>query len=316
MKDQAPTADGDRKFQRSLGLMLLLAYFALVLAASSYALWFHVIHGMKLSSDVADWAMFGDFLGGTVGPFIGFASVFLLVKTLQLQRRGLQEQREHLQQSADEIKQQNRILFLQGFEQSFFSWLKDYKEQTDALLVEIDSDPMCDEPGGTLRGRQALSHVMDHCYQLFDFADALYMAAAQRLRTRSNDITQEDIDMALKKVSHRWKRAMNSYADSLGSMLRTLYGLFRWIDEHSQLSNGEKRHYASIVRARLSNAELRMLFINGMTQNGQKFAVYINKYSLFDNLPDPDRPLLDALRKHPQCPYAQAAYKTEPSEKD
>ena len=87
-----------------------------------------------------------------------------------------------------------------------------------------------------------------------------------RLQKRSSDITQEDIDIAFEKVSLRWQRSMKIYADWMGSMLRTLYGLFRWIDEHSQLSDEEKRHYASIVRARLSNAELRMLFIQAKRQ--------------------------------------------------
>lgn len=293
----------------------LIAFFATPLLSLGYYLWFGVRNGLDLSKDPERWAQFGDYLAGTAGPIIGFASVMLLVATLYHQRLELKEQREQLKRSVEEVSQQNRILTLQGFEQSFFSWLKDYKEQVDGLKIEIDPEPEYGEPGGSLHGRNALRLIMNRCYDPFTSDERMYSEAVKRLRRKGEDITSEDLDFALSKVFSAWKHQMYFQADWLGSMLRTLYGLFRWIDNHDQLSNEEKKHYISIVRARLSDAELRMLFINGMTPAGHKFSSYINKYALFDNLPNPDSSLLDAIKRHPKCPYTDAAYLTDAPEK-
>lgn len=308
MKRKASLPKADRSSDKIMRSMRVLVYAALMIAMGTYPLWFNVINQQPLSIDPSDWASFGDFFGGTVGPFIGFASIVLLVETLKLQQRGLKEQREQLQQSAEEVKEQNRILMLQSFEQSFFSWLKDYKEQIEELHVETDSDPQCNEPVTTLRGRHALGYIMNSCFHPFSTADRLYNSPAKKILQRSPDLSTNDIELALKRVLEQWVSNMYLHADWLGSMLRTLYSLFSWIDEHKQLSENEKQHYASIVRARLSNAELRMLFIDGMTTSGRKFAKYINKYSLFCNLPNPDTPALDAIRHHPECPYTEEAY--------
>jgi gas vesicle protein len=308
MKRKASLPKADRSSDKIMRSMRVLVYAALMIAMGTYPLWFNVINQQPLSIDPSDWASFGDFFGGTVGPFIGFASIVLLVETLKLQQRGLKEQREQLQQSAKEVKEQNRILMLQSFEQSFFSWLKDYKEQIEELHVETDSDPQCNEPVTTLRGRHALGCIMNSCFHPFSTADRLYNSPAKKILQRSPDLSANDIELALKRVLEQWVSNMYLHADWLGSMLRTLYSLFSWIDEHKQLSENEKQHYASIVRARLSNAELRMLFIDGMTTSGRKFAKYINKYSLFCNLPNPDTPALDAIRHHPECPYTEEAY--------
>ncbi len=291
MKRKASLPKADRSSDKIMRSMRVLVYAALMIAMGTYPLWFNVINQQPLSIDPSDWASFGDFFGGTVGPFIGFASIVLLVETLKLQQRGLKEQREQQQQSAEEVKEQNRILMLQSFEQSFFSWLNDYKSQIEELQVPIFSATDCQKIEHTLHGRHALRSIINQCF---------------------NPYGQEtyDIDSHFEKTHEEWGKQMRHYGDWLGSMLRTLYGLFRWIDEHEQLSNDERQHYANIIRARLSNVELRMLFINGMTENGYKFVKYINKYSLFDNLPAPDFLSLESLKSHPKCPYMPIAYKT------
>lgn len=286
----------------------LVAFLATPLLSFGYYLWFGMRNGLDLSKDPERWAQFGDYLAGTAGPIIGFASVMLLVATLYHQRLELKEQREQLKRSVEEVSQQNRILTLQSFEQSFFSWLKDYKEQVDELWVEIEPDPQHNEPGASLRGRHALRNITDRCLNPFDVASRFFTPQVKRILGRNQDLSKDDIEFALQKVSEQWISNMFFHVDLIGSMLRTLYSLFHWIDQHEQLSENEKRHYTSIVRARLSNVELRMLFIDGMTPSGRKFAKYINKYSLFCNLPNPDTPALDAIRHHPECPYTEEAY--------
>lgn len=314
MKEKSSSSGDDRNTLSIMRSIRVLAYLALTGAFSVYIIWFNIVNKREISSSPDDWASFGDFFGGTVGPFIGFASIVLLVETLKLQQRGLKEQREQLQRSAEEVAQQNKILVLQGFEQSFFAWLKDYKEQMNEFTIAV----LPDQKGNQqeyVHGRQAVQHLINHCLNPIGLAGGFYGTLPTKLAAAvDRNLNSDDLEFGLKNVRERWQANMDLYADWLGSMLRTLYGLFRWIDRHNQLNTEEKQHYASIVRARLSNAELRMLFINGMTPAGLKFAQYINKYSLFDNLPNPDMPVLDVIKRHQECPYTQLAYSTKHSD--
>ena len=76
--------------------------------------------GWALSRSHEIWGQFGDFLGGVVNPVVGLVTIVLLIFTLQSQQKELAEQRS---QAA-----------IQGFEQTFTSWLTAYRDavyQTD-----------------------------------------------------------------------------------------------------------------------------------------------------------------------------------------
>ncbi|ANN65254.1 putative phage abortive infection protein [Bordetella bronchialis] len=113
----------------------------------------------------------------------------------------------------------------------------------------------------------------------------------------------------------RWDDIYKSHGDWLGGCLRTLYGLIRWIDEHPVLNDDEKRRYVSIIRAQLSDAELRVLFINGMTATGAKFVKYVNRYALLDNMRPEEIPLVEVLRRWSDSPYTACAYSTDEADK-
>jgi len=65
---------------------------------------------------------------------------------------------------------------------------------------------------------------------------------------------------------------------------RFLYNMFKFISD-ANINDEEKKKYANILRAQISNYELLILFYNGNARHGVKFKEYFNKYSLFDNLP-------------------------------
>lgn len=106
-------------------------------------------------------------------------------------------------------------------------------------------------------------------------------------------------------VSDAVKAYLDAYDEmrsSLDAPFRTLYRLFRWVDETS-LSNIEKWHYCALIRAQLSHAEMAVLYYNGITHLGAKFAMLANKYALFDNLWDTDRLIqfaIDHYNQHPE----------------
>ncbi|HBV3145481.1 TPA: hypothetical protein MDU55_005104, partial [Klebsiella aerogenes] len=63
-----------------------------------------------------------------------------------------------------------------------------------------------------------------------------------------------------------------------------IYNMFKIIHE-SDLTSVNKKKYANILRAQLSNYELLMLFYNANFVHGRKFETYMNSYAILDNLP-------------------------------
>ena len=65
--------------------------------------------GQATSRDPQDWAAFGNYFGGTAGPLLTFLTVFLLVVTLALQIRQLEDSREQLKASQAELERSREI---------------------------------------------------------------------------------------------------------------------------------------------------------------------------------------------------------------
>jgi hypothetical protein len=127
--------------------------------------------------------------------------------------------------------------------------------------------------------------------------------------------------MGIRRATMNYQLSFAEHRSDLDAPLRTLFRLIRWVDETS-LEPRHKWHYCALIRAQLSWIELVVLFYNGLTQNGEKFATYANRYALFDNIesndpliqfaithittmPDGDRPQIrDGLAPWPYLPSA------------
>ena len=59
----------------------------------------------------------------------------------------------------------------------------------------------------------------------------------------------------------------------------------------------EKYRYAKIVRARMSNDELSMLFVNGLSEYGEASVEYIEAFSMFKHL-DLDKLKIDNPKQY------------------
>ncbi len=88
-----------------------------------------VTYGAKfhggLSAKQSVWGQFGDFLGGTINPILGFMTVMILVATLRVQQKELKDTREAVKENANLIAGQVALLEQQGMENTFFKLLED-----------------------------------------------------------------------------------------------------------------------------------------------------------------------------------------------
>lgn len=100
------------------------------------------------------------------------------------------------------------------------------------------------------------------------------------------------------------ERVTKKYGSELHHYFRNMYYIVDYIDNAKELSDAEKRFYASLFRAQLSSYEIVLLFYNCLTEIGEKkFKPLIEKYSLLRNI---DFDLLFAADH--RALYANAAY--------
>jgi Putative phage abortive infection protein len=75
------------------------------------------------------------------------------------------------------------------------------------------------------------------------------------------------------------------YGDILGHIFRLIYHILRFLDESMGVEPCDKKFFARILRAHLSNPELVLLFYNGLSHYGHPKAFeLIEKYELLKNI--------------------------------
>lgn len=227
---------------------------AITSALVTYAAYFIYFHG-TVSAEHDTWGQFGDFVGGVLNPIIGFLAFWLLLVTLILQNKELQNSSRELAKSAKALILQNDALALQNFENTFFQMLHritDIVSQTKFHSVE---------------GREAFRSM---CREALDSSHMEYSGLPS--------------DRRLEAISNAYMGFYSEWGRELGHYFRFLYHIFVFIDR-SHLSGKDKTVYANIVRAQLSTYELILIFYNGLWGEGKEgFKPLIEKYGILKHV--------------------------------
>ena len=234
---------------------------------------------------------FGDMFGAINALFSGFAFLgliyaILLQKTeLRLQRKELANTREEISLQRDEMKLtrgelkgqkesmelQNEYLKIQNFEGTFFQMLRLHND----LLNSMDIQRSGGKP----------AHTGRDCFNFFVQAYRNHKVA---------------IGTPSEKRKVKYDNLWSHYQTDLGSYFRSLYNIFKMIDE-SNLE--DKKRYSNIVRAQLSEQELIIIFINVLYSGEAKFKILINKFCLLKHLPVKNNVLQEELEHYDKSAY-------------
>lgn len=77
---------------------------------------------------------------------------------------------------------------------------------------------------------------------------------------------------------------------------RTLFNIYRLIDESALIDESQKKVYSKIVRAQLTESELYFLRYNAQSTYGIPFQEYLNKYHILKHLPVFDQLKIESLK--------------------
>lgn len=252
------------------------------------------------------WGQLGDFFGGLLNPLLSFMALVAVLHSIKIQRKELQETQQETK-IANKIQAQQTALFeRQNFESFFFRLLEAHSK----ILDQVSFD---DEKG--VAAFESAARKMDHVY----FANITSAERTEHELTRVYGLKnqqQEEFFSFVKYIeAHSKNEAVtktlklsaetvleNPSSRSFSLYFRNIYQLLKVIDNARfdgfldaekpmrrtmrllRLDYYHKRQYANILRAQLSEAELRAIFYNCLTEAGGGLKVYVEKYSLLKHL--------------------------------
>lgn len=199
---------------------------------------------------------FGDSFGALTALFSALAFGGLMLTIWQ--------QQQEIEETRQEVKTQH-------FENILFRMLEVHTGIVNGLDIHDEKDQV------THSGRDCFPRWKDILY--FDYHDSESSWRAQLFREGKSP---ENEDYSLEIIRDAYTNFWDSWNKDLGHYFRFLYNIFKHIDESSEK---DKKKYANIIRAQLSDYELLILFYNCLhTHGSEKFKPLAEKYALFDNL--------------------------------
>jgi hypothetical protein len=191
------------------------------------------------------------FVGSCVGVFFTLAGTLLVFENLQMTR--LNNETNQL------LTQKNQ------FENIFFNLLTQQRQIKDGIKTTVHFE----EEGNI---ETSGSNFFD------DLATRITMDFDTKVKTSEELI----------KLYNHWFMIHNS---DLGHFFRHLFHIVKFVDRNPYflLIEGnsaflQKTDYVKILRAQLSNSEIVLLALNGLTKQGEEFKKYIDDYELLVNI--------------------------------
>lgn len=246
--------------------------------------------------------LLGDFMSGTVASIWSLAGLFFIYVAFLGQKQQLLNQQLEIMFSQLEVKytrlelagqklemkEQNKTLKLQKFENTFFNLLTLHHQIVDGI-DEIEAKETSKGSRDLLQERSSfVGHI-----------DRSNNRTVEHITIKGRDVFRNSYKSLIRRIKQKpeidfldhYNATYRVYQTDFGHYFRNLYRIIKFIDEtlfeESEIENHNlKYQYTSMVRAQLSDYELLWLFYNCLSINGEeKFKPYIEKYSLFKNLP-------------------------------
>lgn len=256
---------------------------------------------------IAERGQFGDSFGAVNALFSGLAfggvicAILLQKRELKLQRKTLEATQVEIKGQKEQLAAQNQTLQRQNFESSFFQLLSVHNANFNVMNFQGAQDL---EIAG-LEKEKELSQTMisqanvteDQIQYRVYYGRDCFTYILQGLRNIHNYYEQSEEEERSQKEEE--------LLTTVGHYFRHLYQVVKFVDDQKVFPKDfeEKKRYTDFIHAQLSNDELGVLFYLGLSNQGAKFKILVEKYSLFENMP------LDMLiNEEDKDLYAPSAY--------
>jgi Putative phage abortive infection protein len=266
----SPLDDGQSR-QRTNSIMLILTVAGSAWFLLAFFLYWLRFHTAAISDEGKDWGDFGVFIGGLAGT--GIAAV-----TLYAVAYGIRVQAEDLAKSRAFMAKQSGTMAQQAFDSVFFGLLERFSQVRDGMtytytktvsLPELSMSASIETGKDARRAFHSALEPMKKAYVARADGEARGVAV--------NPANYKDFVVLV------FDKVYEAKEPEFGPYFRTLYHIFKFI-ERGYLSDEQKKVYASMARAQLSDPELCIIFYDGVTARAEKFKPLIEKYGILKHV--------------------------------
>lgn len=255
------------------GLVMLIKYLAMF--------------GFQTSTSQEVWGQFGDFFGGILNPLLSSLTLAAVLVTMRLQSKELKIAQEENKRANEHLEKQANYIRTQNFESVFFR------------LLDIHTNSRANVCIGTSTGKEAF--------------DILVRNSAPCFRVLASTVTVPG-ESSLLGFSENFRKRIG---DALNVYCRGVYQVIKYVDTYEGLAASNdfvveskiesmaprekmhlrreqdkayrpmyfaRRQYINMLRAQLTPAELKLLYLSCLTEEGAGLKHLAEKYSLFKGL--------------------------------
>jgi len=260
--------------------------FILTILLVFIVLGFDIKHNFSAAPDFSKLGDIGGFIGGVLNPILALLVLMVLLGTARLQKLELKHTRKALKKTAKAAKQAN-------IENAFFQLLELVNKTTGDVSTNYEVGTFGNETATAL-GPEAFKkmekEITKSIRNLWKKGLEGKIAPEHSADwTISKSLVLSDLsrnDKLLKLTDHCYNQTYKKNRASLGIYFRVLYNMLRFLSEkENDLPKSMYETYCKIVRAKLSDFELIIIFFNCITEVGAPMKKYVSDFQLFDNLP-------------------------------
>lgn len=202
--------------------------------------------GWEISGNSIEWAYFGNYLGGVLGPLFGLLAFVGVLLSIEYQK-----------------KENNKIdtqYKKQSIEERILKQIEFHHNISNNVRIPYDIERTKFKEGRLAFEFLYEKHLKTHYYE----------TANQHSHLDEEQI----IDISFSKL-------YNKEGKHFGVYFRNLFYLIKYIDESSYI---DKKHFVRLVRAQLSTSEIQLLMYNCLFKKGKGFKDLVLKYDLLNGI--------------------------------
>jgi hypothetical protein len=238
----------------------------------------------------------GDFFGGVLNPLLSFMALIAVLFTIKMQSRELKEAKEETRIANRIQDKQTAVFERQNFESVLFRLLDVHSRLAERLRTNY-------RLGEGDRFKAIVDSVLDLVNENepieargFNFEEFGTWQAYKVERERSNIEGFGKLLEAVKiSVSRENKILLSQYFRNMYQILKLIDNFKLEIYEEGsdkgkkskrqlRMEYFQRRQYCNILRAQISDDELKVLYLNCLSATGFGLKYYVEKYSLLKHM--------------------------------
>ncbi|MEO4017506.1 putative phage abortive infection protein [Pseudomonas rossensis] len=246
--------------------------------------------GLKFIEQSDKLGQFGDFFGGVLNPLLSFMALLGVLYTIRTQGKELKEAREETRIANRIQDKQTGVFERQNFESVFFRLIDVHAKMAERIRNKSDG---FGSNGFETTVKEVLQNYRYACEDLVKAqrsARKPQYPAINPEKTTEQQLLQQGFDEGV----------VGDIRVTLAQYYRNIYQILKLVDGFKVFAGEEqtgrrsprqirleyfhKRQYSNILRAQLSDDELKLLFFNCITPYGQGLKSYVEQYSLMKHL--------------------------------